>query len=140
MVKITMYIGGLIFGFGLALAGATQPEIVLSFLRLEDFGLLVVIATALLVTFVVYQGVPRLLKKPPYGEEFDGHDGFPVTRRTIVGAIIFGIGWGLAGICPATSLAALGTGNWPLLYAVVGMLLGTLIYGSIRSQQDPTHS
>jgi hypothetical protein len=139
MNKLTMYLGGIVFGFGLAFAGATNPEIVLSFLRLEDLGLLLVIGVALLVTLVVYQGMPRLLKKPPFGESFDGHDGFPVTSRTIVGAVIFGVGWGISGICPATSLAALGTGNWPLLYAIVGMFIGTFIYGSIRSKQKPTH-
>ncbi|NCN11911.1 YeeE/YedE family protein [Candidatus Kaiserbacteria bacterium] len=139
MVKLTMYIGGMIFGFGLAFSGATKPEIVLSFLRLEDLGLILVIGVALLVTLFTYQLVPRLLRKPPYGESFDGHDGFPVTSRTIVGAILFGMGWGIAGICPATSLASVGTGNWPLLYAIAGMFIGTFIYGSIRSRQLPTH-
>jgi len=134
-----MYTGGLFLGFGLALAGATKPEIVLSFLRLEDMGLILVIGVALLVTLMVYQIVPRLLSKPPFGESFDGHDGFPVTSRTIVGAILFGIGWGISGICPATSLAAVGTGNWPLFYAIAGMFIGTLIYGTIRSKQPPTH-
>lgn len=135
-----MYIGGLVFGFGLALAGVTQPEIVLSFLQLQDLGLLIVIGVALLVTFLVYQGIPRLLKKPPYGKEFDGHDGFPITRRTIVGAVLFGVGWGIAGICPASALAALGTGNWPIVFAIAGMFVGTLIYGTIRSKQPATHS
>jgi uncharacterized protein len=136
MIKLTMYIGGLFFGFGLALAGATQPEVVLSFLNLDDLGLLFVIGVALLVTLIVYQVVPRLLARPPYGERFDVHDGFPVTKRAVVGAVIFGVGWGISGICPATSIAALGTGNWPLLFAVVGMLIGTLIYGTIRSRQE----
>lgn len=140
MDRITMYIGGVVFGFGLALAGATSPEIVLSFLQLNDLGLIVVIGVALMVTLIAYQGIPCLLKKPPYGEEFDGHDGFPVTKRTVLGAIIFGGGWGIAGICPATTLAALGTGNWPLLYAAIGMFIGTLIYGTIRSRQPQTHS
>jgi uncharacterized membrane protein YedE/YeeE len=139
MNNITMYVGGLVFGFGLAFAGATNPEIVLSFLQLQDLGLLLVIGAALLVTLVVYQGVPQLLRKPPYGEQFDGHDGFPVTSRTIVGAVIFGVGWGIAGICPATVLAGVGTGNWPLFFAIVGMFIGTLIYGTIRSRQPQTH-
>ena len=139
MTKITMYIGGVFFGFGLALAGATQPEIVLSFLNLHDLGLLLVIGTALLVSLVVFQGVARLMKQPPFGEKFDVHDGFPVTKRSVVGAVIFGLGWGLSGICPATSLAAVGTGNWPLFYAIIGMFIGTLIYGTVRSRQNGGH-
>lgn len=136
MIKLTMYIGGSLFGFGLAYAGATQPEIVLSFLRLEDLGLLLVIGSALLISLVVFQGIPRMLKKPPYGERFDGHDGFPVTKRSIVGAVIFGIGWGISGLCPATSIAGLGTANWPLAIGIMGMFIGTFMYGTIRSRQS----
>lgn len=139
MIKITMYIGGVLFGFGLALAGATRPEVVVSFLNLDDLGLILVIGTALMVSLIVFQGVTRLMKKPIFGESFDGHDGFPVTKRAIIGAIIFGVGWGVSGICPATSLASLGTGNWPLIFAVIGMFLGTLVYGTIRSQNDELH-
>lgn len=139
MIKLTMYIGGVLFGFGLALAGATRPEIVISFLNLEDLGLILVIGTALLVSLAVFQGVARCMKKPLFGEQFDGHDGFPVTSRSVVGAIIFGVGWGVSGICPATSLASLGTGNWPLVFAIVGMFLGTLLYGTIRSRTGEGH-
>ena len=130
-----MFTGGVVFGFGLALAGATQPEIVLSFLRLEDLGLLLVIGTALVITLFVYQVSPKVFGKPPFGEVFDGHDGFPVTKRTIVGAIIFGLGWGISGLCPATSFASVGTGNWPVLIGILGMFIGALIYGTLRSCQ-----
>lgn len=139
MIKLTMYIGGVLFGFGLAVAGATQPEVVISFLRLDDLGLLLVIGTALLVSLIVFQGVARGMKKPVFGEVFDGHDGFPITKRAVVGAVIFGLGWGVSGICPATSLASLGTGNWPLIVAVAGMFLGTLLYGTVRSRAGDSH-
>lgn len=139
MTHFTMYFGGILFGFGLAVAGATRPEVVLSFLQLKDLGLGFVIGTALVVSLIVFQGIARLMKKPLYGEKFDGHDGFPVTSRTFVGAFLFGIGWGLSGICPATSLAALGTGNWPLVFAVIGMFTGTYIYGNYRSRKGDVH-
>lgn len=139
MLRISMLIGGLFFGFGLAFAGATQPEIVLSFLQLKDLGLALVIGGALVVTLITFQVVPRLLSKPPFGQTFDGHDGFPITRRTFVGALLFGLGWGISGICPATSLASLGTGNWPILFAIAGIFTGTFIYGSIRSRRGDIH-
>jgi len=139
MTKLTMYIGGIFFGFGLAYAGATSPEIVLSFLNLDDLGLLFVILIGLLFTLVVFQGVPKLIKKPPFGERFDVHDGLAVTSRTFTGAVIFGVGWGISGICPATSISAVGTGNWPLWFAIAGMFIGALIYGTIRSRQVDKH-
>lgn len=126
-----MYIGGVVFGLGLAVAGAVVPEIVLSFLTLQDLGLALVIGAALGVTLVTYQILPRFLGRPPFGEYFDGHDGFPVRTRAIAGAIFFGFGWGISGLCPATSLAAVGTGNYPIVLGIVGMFLGTLIYGTI---------
>lgn len=131
-----MYIGGAVFGLGLAIAGAVQPEIVLSFLRLEDLGLILVIGIALIIMLFVIQVVPRFVKKPPFGEYFDGHDGFPVRVGTIVGAIIFGVGWGISGLCPATSFAAFGTGNFPILIGIFGMFVGALIYGITQSLKD----
>ncbi len=128
-----MYAGGLVFGFGLAVAGATTPEVVLSFLTLDDFGLALVIGTALLITLLVYQLSPKLLDKPPFGDFFDGHDGFPVTTRAILGAILFGLGWGISGLCPATSLTSVGTGNYPVVFGVLGMFVGTFIYGVLKT-------
>ena len=130
-----MYVGGVIFGFGLAFSGAAVPEVVLSFLNLEDLGLVFVIGVAFLVVLFTIQVVPKLLNTPPFGERFDGHDGFPVTKKSIVGAIIFGIGWGISGICPATSFAAVGMGNWPVIVGIIGMFFGALVYGSLRSRQ-----
>ena len=135
MTNLTMYIGGLFFGFGLALAGATQPEIVLSFLLLDDLGLLLLLGSALLVTLLVFQVVPRLFGRPPFGVKFDVHDGFPVNRRAVVGAAIFGVGWGISGLCPATAISAIGTGNWPVVLGIIGMFIGAYIYGTIRSRQ-----
>lgn len=129
-----MYIGGALFGFGLAFSGAARPDIVLTFLNLADFGLILVIGTAFLIMLFAIQIVPRILKKPPYGEYYDGHDGFPVTKKKIVGAVIFGIGWGISGICPATSFAAVGMGNFAVLVGVAGMFLGMLVYGSLISR------
>lgn len=131
---IAMYIGGSFFGFGLAFSGVARPEIVLSFLNFKDFGLLFVLGIGLAIVMFAIQIVPRILTKPLFGERFDGHDGFPVTRRSVVGAVIFGIGWGVSGLCPATSFAALGMGNLPILAGIVGMFIGALIYGSIRSK------
>ena len=135
IAMLFMYLGGTVFGLGLALSGAARPEVVLSFLELQDLGLFIVIGIALAIMMFNIQVVPKLMKKPPLGECFDCHDGFPITKRSIVGAVIFGLGWGFSGLCPATSLAALGMGNWPVIFGVVGMFVGALVYGSVRSKQ-----
>lgn len=121
-------LSGGVFGFGLALATMIRPEIVLEFLRFRDLGLLLVLGGAVTVTLLVYQLVPRLLKAPILGPRFDRHQA-ELSRRTVLGAALFGIGWGLCGVCPGPAIAGLGAGNWPLLLALIGIFGGAYIQG-----------
>ncbi|MDD2924461.1 DUF6691 family protein [Rhodoferax sp.] len=119
--------GGL-FGFGLALSTMIRPEVVLSFLRLQDFGLMLVMGGAVMVTLLVYKLAPRLLGKPLLGDYFHQHVS-QWNRDTAAGAALFGVGWGLCGVCPGPAIAGLGAGNWTLLWALGGMALGALVQG-----------
>jgi uncharacterized membrane protein YedE/YeeE len=120
--------GGALFGFGLALSTMISPEVVLSFLRLRDFGLLLVLGGAAAVTFVAYRFAPRVLSKPLFEAQFGKHPS-ELNRETILGAAIFGAGWGLCGVCPGPAIAGLGAGNWPLLIALVGIAVGAYVQG-----------
>ena len=122
-----MLLGGLVFGFGLALSGMTRPEVVLSFLHLEDLGLLLVMGGAVAVTALAFGLGPRLLQTPLQGS-FEPAGG-ALRKSTIAGAVVFGLGWGLAGICPGAMLASLGTVNWPILFAIAGAFLGAYLQG-----------
>jgi len=133
--KVSVLIGGIMFGFGLAFSGAAKPEVVLAFLRFEDLGLLFVIGVGLFVTAISFNVLPRIINSPLFGSSFIVKAKESISSRTIVGAIIFGVGWGVSGICPGTSIAALGMGNLPILYAIAGMFIGTFVYGSIRSNK-----
>jgi uncharacterized membrane protein YedE/YeeE len=119
---------GTLFGFGLSYATMIQPEVVLSFLRFEDFGLMLVMGGAVLVALLAYQLAPRLMTRPLLDDHFHKH---PATwnRDTKVGAALFGVGWGLCGVCPGPAIAGLGTGNWDLLWALAGIALGALVQG-----------
>jgi uncharacterized membrane protein YedE/YeeE len=119
---------GIVFGYGLSLATMVRPEIVLQFLRFEDFGLLLVLGGAAAVTAIVYALAPRLMTKPLFGDSFGTHPS-TLNRPTLLGAAIFGIGWGLSGVCPAPALAGLGGGNFELLVAVGGMFAGAWVQG-----------
>ena len=119
---------GVLFGFGLALSTMVQPEVVLSFLRFTDFGLMLVMGGAVVVTLVAYKLLPRVLKQPLLGGHFHTHVAH-LNRDTVQGAAIFGIGWGLCGVCPGPAIAGLGTGNWALLWALGGIALGALVQG-----------
>jgi uncharacterized membrane protein YedE/YeeE len=119
---------GMLFGFGLALSTMIQPEVVLSFLRFQDFGLMLVMGGAVMVVLVVYKLAPRLLKVPLLGVRFDAHPSV-WNRDTAVGAVLFGFGWGFCGVCPGPAIAGLGVGNWDLLWALGGIAAGALVQG-----------
>lgn len=121
-------VAGVLFGFGLALSTMVQPEVVLSFLRLQDFGLMLVMGGAVAVTLLGYQLLPRLMKGPLLGGGFQRHAS-QWNRDTLTGAALFGVGWGLCGVCPGPAIAGLGTGNWALLWALAGIALGALAQG-----------
>jgi uncharacterized membrane protein YedE/YeeE len=101
---------------------------VLSFLQFADLGLLLVLGAAVVVTLVTYQLAPRLMSHPWLEPTFGRHASHPETR-TVVGAAIFGVGWGLCGICPGPAIAGLGSGNWPLLLALAGLFAGAYVQG-----------
>jgi hypothetical protein len=126
--NLAVYSGGILFGFGLAYSGMTQPEIVLSFLRLEDLGLIFVMGGAAVVTFFAIYAVPKFMKAPVLGGTFKPRISV-LTRNTIIGAAIFGIGWGISGQCPGSAVASLGTGNWPITIGIAFMFLGAYLRG-----------
>lgn len=123
-------ISGMLFGAGLAMATMVRPEVVLSFLRYQDFGLLFVLGGAAGVALLAYQLAPRVMKKPLFAPAFGTHPS-ALDGRTLWGSAIFGAGWGLCGVCPGPAIAGLGAGNWPVALALVGMLLGALVQGLV---------
>lgn len=128
-----VYVGGLLFGLGLAVSGMARPEVVLDFLQFDDFGLLFVMGGAAVVTAVAFAVATRYLGRAPLTgtdytrrvREFD--------RNVVLGGAIFGAGWGLSGLCPGAAYAGVGIGNYPVLLGVAGMFLGAYVQGYVRS-------
>lgn len=121
-------LAGVLFGYGLSYATMISPDVVLSFLRLQDFGLMLVMGGAVLVTALAYQLIPRFVHHPLWDDHFHSHPSV-WNRDTAVGAALFGVGWGVCGVCPGPALAALGAAHWDLLWAVGGIALGALVQG-----------
>ena len=121
-------VAGALFGFGLSFSTMIRPEVVLSFLRFADFGLMLVMGGAVVVVLLAYKLAPRLLTRPLLDDHFHEHPSV-WNRDTAVGAALFGVGWGLCGVCPGPAIAGLGAGNWSLLWALAGIALGALVQG-----------
>ena len=130
-----MVLGGALFGYGLAYSGMVSPEVVLRFLTLQDFGLMLVMGGAIAVTVVAYQGVPRMRLRPLLAEQFDQRI-TPLNKSTLLGAAIFGLGWGLSGVCPGPAIAGLGGGNVKLLWSLVGIFAGAYLQGGYASRSS----
>lgn len=125
---LAVLIAGMLFGAGLTLSTMVQPEAVLQFLNFNDFGLLLVLGCATGLTMLVYQLAPKAMRRPLLALSFSGR---PKQRlqQTVVGAVLFGIGWGISGVCPAPAVAGLGTGNWPLIWTLMAMFAGAYVQG-----------
>lgn len=126
--NMVLFVGGILFGFGLAWGGMAKPEIVLSFLQLKDYGLVLLMGSATAMTFVAINIVPRFMEKPLLGGEFKPRTRV-LSRNTILGAIVFGVGWGLSGQCPGSALSSLGVGNYPILIGMISMFVGAYVMG-----------
>jgi len=125
--------GGLLFGFGLGISHMARPEVVLDFLQLEDFGLLFVMGGAAGVVGTTTVLAVRFLDDAPLTGRPYGRRLRDLDADVAIGGGIFGVGWGLSGICPGAGYASLGIGNLPILWGIVGMFAGAYVQGYLRS-------
>lgn len=132
---IATLLAGALFGFGLALSTMVSPEVVLSFLHFQDFGLLLVMGGAVGVTVLAYQLAPRLMKRPLWGDHFAVRPAV-LDRDTVLGAALFGVGWGLCGVCPGPAIAGLGVGNSAMLIALAGIAAGAWLQGWLAQRRS----
>ncbi|WP_022727497.1 YeeE/YedE family protein [Fodinicurvata sediminis] len=121
---------GTLFGFGLALSGMMDPERVRGFLDIAgewDPSLAFVLGGAV---FVSALGVllSRRLPEPLLDDSYHLPGRGQVDRRLLIGAGIFGIGWGMGGLCPGPAIANLGAGYTDIVLFVVAMLLGMFVH------------
>ncbi len=124
---------GVLFAIGLGISGMTQPGKVVGFL---DFGgawdpsLAFVMAGAVGTYFVLFRGIQRY-PAPLFAREF----AFPKKRnidvKLVVGATVFGIGWGISGYCPGPAFTSLGSATLPAVVVSGSMMAGMLLYGML---------
>ncbi len=127
-------LGGVVFGFGLGFSHMARPEVVINFLTFDDLGLLFVMFGGSIVAGLGFWTISKLrsnapLTGKPYGRRLKSFD-----RNVLIGGTIFGVGWGLSGICPGAAYASLGVGNVTILWAIAGMFIGAYAQGLWRSQ------
>ena len=123
-------IAGLLFGLGLCVSDMASPGKVLNFLDVAgnwDPSLMLVMGGALGVTMVAFR---LILKRqaPLFSADFKLPDGSNVDKRLLLGATLFGVGWGLIGYCPGPVITALGFGLTYPVFAFVAMVAGFMVH------------
>ena len=128
-------LSGALFAVGLVVSGMTQPAKVIGFLNVggifapERFGawdasLAFVMGAALLVTLVAYTVTPRKGNKPWAAPRFELPTRQDLDRNLVLGAALFGMGWGLAGYCPGPALASLLYGGLDVIVFIAALAIG----------------
>jgi uncharacterized membrane protein YedE/YeeE len=123
---IAVFAAGLVFAVGLALAGMTQADKVIGFLDVTgawDPSLALVMAGAISV-YLVGLWWHRRMRAPLLAPAFCQPGQTRVTARLVAGAAIFGVGWGLVGLCPGPAIASLGAGTTTAALFTAAMLAG----------------
>jgi len=134
MYALASFLAGLIFGVGLIVSGMINPAKVLGFLDLAgawDPSLAVVMAAAVAVGAIAFAFAGRRAASV-LGTSMSLPAGREIDRRLVLGSLVFGVGWGLAGFCPGPALVALGAGKLKALLFVAAMLAGMFAFETIE--------
>ncbi len=127
---VTALLAGLVFGLGLIISGMTDPSKVIGFLDLGgswDPSLALVMGGAIAVAFFAFR-FAAARTQTLLGDAIDMPASRRIDRRLVLGALTFGVGWGLAGYCPGPALASLATGGVKPLLFVLAMLAGMALF------------
>ncbi|MBN2607437.1 MAG: YeeE/YedE family protein [Thiotrichales bacterium] len=124
---------GILFGFLMSHAGATTYDFHAKMFLFENFQLMIVIGTAVTVAMVGVLILKRLkVRAIATGNEVDFVKK-PYQKGLMVGALLFGIGWGMSASCPGTIPAMIGEGKIGAIFALIGLLIGTMVYGLLQT-------
>lgn len=131
--NISALIAGTIFGFGLILSGMSNPDKVMNFLNVLgqwDPSLLFVLGGAVITTFIGYRLVLKR-KTPLLDSEFFVPTNTVVDKKLLMGAALFGAGWGMTGFCPGPAITGIAFGVIEPVLFLGSMLIGYVIVNKL---------
>jgi uncharacterized protein len=133
---VSAFASGLIFGIGLILSGMANPAKVLAFLDLAgdwDPSLALVMAGAIAIGLIAF-AIAKKRTRSLLGLSMQLPSSRVIDTRLVLGSLAFGIGWGIAGICPGPALVLVGTGSSKAIIFTAFMLLGMAIYEMLENR------
>lgn len=134
--NISAMIAGLLFGLGLILSGMSNPDKVIGFLDIAgqwDPSLMLVMVGAISVSYFAFKHAKKRTRsylnetiQLPISQQLD--------KPLLLGAVLFGVGWGLLGICPGPALAILTVGGYKILLFILAMLMGMELHRLLKNK------
>ena len=132
--KLGLLLFGIVFGFTLSRVGASNYDLIVGMFTGRDLTLAWVMITAIIIGGLGMQVLKRYTQPVKSGEALKiSHK--KLGRFSLIGAAIFGVGWGISGACPGTVLAQLGEGKIYGLFTFLGMIGGTYLYALIKENR-----
>lgn len=127
---LTSFVSGILFALGLGISGMTRPVKVIGFLDFFgewDASLAFVMLGAIVVYFIGYRWSKKM-RAPLLAPDFSLPKRSDLDAKLILGAALFGAGWGLGGFCPGPALTALASGALPVFIFVLAMAIGMYVH------------
>ena len=134
------FISGLLFGAGMIISGMADPSKVIGFLDITgdwDPSLAFVMGGALAVFTPIYHLVIKKREASISGDKFTWTNNTKIDRNLILGAAIFGAGWGIAGFCPGPAMASVAGGSNIILAFILSMIVGMVSAGQYLKGRLP---
>ena len=134
-MRSTIYLFiGIFFGIVMFKSEAASWFRIYEMFRFESFHMYGIIGSALFLGVIFTQWIKKSKAKSIFGEEIKIPAKEKSFTRYAIGGVIFGLGWGLAGACPGPIYTLIGAGFLPILVVLIGALLGTFVYGMLKTK------
>ncbi|MFS4469007.1 DUF6691 family protein [Maribacter sp. 2210JD10-5] len=125
---------GIIFGITMFKSEAASWFRIYEMFQFDAFHMYGIIGSALVIGIVMVQLIKRLKVSSFYGEKIMFPPKAKSVARYMIGGIIFGLGWALAGACPGPMFTLVGAGYVPILVVIAASILGTFLYGLLKNK------
>ena len=123
---------GILFGITMFKSEAASWFRIYEMFKFESFHMYGIISSALGISIILTQSIKKLKIKSFYGEKINFNPKTKSFSRYMIGGIIFGLGWALAGACPGPMFTLVGAGYIPIFIVIIASLLGTFLYGLLK--------
>ncbi len=134
MIRLISLLSGIIFGLGLTISGMVNPQKVLGFLNIFDAWdpSLIFVMVGAIIIFAPLHFIFKKKSRPILAKNFISIENKNIDKKLLIGSSLFGVGWGLAGLCPGPAIASISFLNPSSLIFVLFMFVGFFIANRIE--------